>query len=322
MSSPSISATTGVEFAFWQQREGDNRVFNRLTWLFLVATLSLAMLVKMTQLPEITRAEKAKIPPQLTKIIERITLAPKPEVVQVVPVVEPKPVPAEEAVETTAKIVEEAKPSRLEVAQQQASSSGLLAMADDLAAMREMAQIPVVTNVQSQEQSEVVAVKAKEVQAFKASATAKASVVNAQTTIANASLVNREVMMLADKTPQQAALASTVTEPKKNNLQGKGESQQRQRKIDVIRLVLDRNKGAFYTIYRRALRQDPTLEGKVTMMIIVEPDGRVSGATIVSSALEAPALERKLIARVKLINFGQDVSEQTSISYSFNFLPY
>ena len=94
------------------------------------------------------------------------------------------------------------------------------------------------------------------------------------------------------------------------------------RNIESIRKVLDRNKGAFYTIYRRALRKDPSLEGKVELLIVVAPNGSVSSCSILSSELDSPALERKLLARVKLINFGAQNVDETSINYSFNFLPF
>lgn len=36
----------------------------------------------------------------------------------------------------------------------------------------------------------------------------------------------------------------------------------------------------FYTIYRRALRKEPSLEGKVNMLIVVAADGAVTSCEI------------------------------------------
>ena len=87
MSNPTVNSTLPLfEFNFWQDRANDNKIFHRISWLFLVITLIFAGVVKISQLPEVTRAEKEKIPPQLTKMIERITIEPKPEVEKKKPV--------------------------------------------------------------------------------------------------------------------------------------------------------------------------------------------------------------------------------------------
>ncbi|MFC6977534.1 AgmX/PglI C-terminal domain-containing protein [Microbulbifer taiwanensis] len=88
-----------------------------------------------------------------------------------------------------------------------------------------------------------------------------------------------------------------------------------------IRSVMEANKGAIYAIYNRALRRDPTLQGKVTVQLVIEPNGSVSGIKLVGSELANPALERKLLARIRLINFGADNVEKTTLNYSIDFLP-
>jgi len=318
MSNPIVNSV--AEFNFWQDRASDNKVFSRITWLFLIVTLVFAGVVKITQLPEISRAEKAKVPPQLTKIIERITIESKPEVEKPKPKEEPKvePEPKVEQVKIKAKVIPKVDNVKVQKAREQAKNSGLLAMADDLAAMRDMVDLPQPTaRLKAQE----VALAPKEPQndAFKSTAAVQESV-NNQSSAKDITLVNRDVVVLAAKDVVGGTRGGTATQASTES-DGVGDAASK-RTIDAIRAVLDRNKGAFYTIYRRALRKDPSLEGKVTMMIVVEPNGRVSACEIISSELDNPKLERKLVARVKLINFGQGVSEQTTVNYSFNFLPY
>lgn len=322
MSNPTVSgAITSAEFTFWQDRASDNKTFNRISWLFLIITLVFAGVVKITQLPEVTRAEKEKVPPQLTKIIERITIEPKPEVEKPKPVVEEKV--EKKPVEIKAKVIDKVENVEIEKARERAKNSGLLAMADDLAAMRDMVDLPSVSQPLATQQDVVSEPKPDKVEVFKSEAVAANGQVNTQSGTSDVALVNRDVVVLADKDVVGGTLGGTATQLSDDSSGDTvGDAQSAKRKIDAIRLVLDRNKGAFYTIYRRALRKDPSLEGKVTMMIVVEPNGSVSSVEIVSSELDDAKLERKLIARVKLINFGKDVSEQTSISYSFNFLPY
>jgi len=93
------------------------------------------------------------------------------------------------------------------------------------------------------------------------------------------------------------------------------------RSIEEIKLVFERNKGAIYAIYNRALREDPTLEGKVVLELKIAPSGEVVECRIASSELRSPELERKLLARVKQFDFGaKDVSMMT-INWPVDFLP-
>jgi len=71
-----------------------------------------------------------------------------------------------------------------------------------------------------------------------------------------------------------------------------------------IQEVLDRNKGAMYTLYNRELRRDPSLRGKLVLSITIAPDGKVTRCTIVSSELGSASLEQQLVALVKGIRFG------------------
>ena len=92
--------------------------------------------------------------------------------------------------------------------------------------------------------------------------------------------------------------------------------------MDSIRQTLDANKGAVYSLYRRALRQDPSIEGKLTVRLTIEPDGTLSSVKLINSELEAPDLVEKLIGRIGLINFGAQNVTTTELEYAFNFLPF
>ena len=94
------------------------------------------------------------------------------------------------------------------------------------------------------------------------------------------------------------------------------------RSEESIRSVLDQNNASLYSIYNRALREDPSLQGKVTFKLVIEPDGSVSSCTIVSSELSDSSLGNKLVSRMKLINFGADNVTATTTQWSIDFLPY
>lgn len=76
------------------------------------------------------------------------------------------------------------------------------------------------------------------------------------------------------------------------------------RSLGEMQEVFDRNKGAFYSLYNRALRENPDLVGKLIFDITIEPDGSVSRCILVKSELGNPELERKFVLLVQQLNFG------------------
>lgn len=93
------------------------------------------------------------------------------------------------------------------------------------------------------------------------------------------------------------------------------------RSIEDIKLVFDRNKGAIYALYNRALRDEPGLQGKVVLELKIAPSGQVVEGRIVASELHAAELERKLLARVRQFDFGAKDVEPMVVSWPVDFLP-
>ena len=86
-------------------------------------------------------------------------------------------------------------------------------------------------------------------------------------------------------------------------------------------MTFDRNKGSIYSVYNRALRNDPGLKGKIVLRLTIAPSGKVTRCDLVSSELGDPVLGKKIVSRVKLFDFGaKDVTEVT-ITYPIDFLP-
>lgn len=101
----------------------------------------------------------------------------------------------------------------------------------------------------------------------------------------------------------------------------KGSSGKAARTIEDLRLVFERNKGAIYALYNRALREDPTLQGKVVFRLVIAPSGAVTDCRVVSSELKNPALEEKLVARIRQFDFGAKDVDVMDTTYPFDFLP-
>jgi periplasmic protein TonB len=93
------------------------------------------------------------------------------------------------------------------------------------------------------------------------------------------------------------------------------------RSEEEIAMVFDRNKGAIHALYTRALRDKPDLQGKLVLELTIGADGSVVRCEVVSSELNDPELERKLVSRVKLFRFeAKDVGTIT-VTKPIDFFP-
>ena len=101
----------------------------------------------------------------------------------------------------------------------------------------------------------------------------------------------------------------------------KGGSGKATRSIEDIKLVFERNKGAIYALYNRALRDEPALQGKVVLELKIAPSGTVENLRIVSSELKAEGLESKLLARIRQFDFGAKDVDLMVVTWPVDFLP-
>jgi|HubBroStandDraft_1064217.scaffolds.fasta_scaffold112160_1 protein TonB len=109
------------------------------------------------------------------------------------------------------------------------------------------------------------------------------------------------------------AVSSRIAAAGRPDAVSKGGSGKASRSEEEIALVFDRNKGAIYALYGRALRDEPDLQGKLVLEFTISPSGEVTECHVVSSELKDPDLERKIVARVKLFRFeAKDVASITT----------
>ena len=200
-------------------------------------------------------------------------------------------------------------------ARQAAASTGLLKFKDELQALRENNNM---ADIKTAQLSRGTATAAK---LERAVITSGKNSTSGGITTASLSRDTGGRALSGHQTTQVAAPVDTKgrtsnkARPYDSNMSG-GRSE------EDISQVMDANKGAIYAIYNRALRKNPGLQGKVTIKLVIQPTGAVSSASIVSSELYDPALEKKLLARVRLINFGAADVATTTLNYSFEFLPF
>ena len=88
-----------------------------------------------------------------------------------------------------------------------------------------------------------------------------------------------------------------------------------------IQQGFDNAKASIFALYNRALRTNPDLKGKVIFRLEIQPNGQVSSAEVVSSELNDPELERKLLAKVRQIDFGALSVAVWKDTYRMDFFP-
>ena len=315
----------------WSIDLGERRRFAVIMVVMLALFLPPAFLVPMLEVPEIERSEVEKVPPRLARLVEKPKPVmppepvqperepePEPEVVKEKPKqpepeiakVEPDPVPAPKP-ETRPKTVSDPEPKQTaEQAREKASRSGLLAMRDKLASLR----------------------SPEPTQAREFAVNAQTDAVERNRTTTDAKQVLAGSGGVADATAPETSVAvaehevKTVDAPVEESREVaakpvKAEPSVGERAMSNIRKVFDAQKTALYSMYRRELRQDPTLEGKVLLELVIEPDGSVSACEVVSSELEHPKLEQRIAMRVRLFNFGADSVEARKVRFPIDFLP-
>ena len=325
----------------WSSSELENKRFKVITMVVLFITLAFAAVVKWQELPERVRADKEKVPAQLTRLMtprkvepakpkpipepkalpEPQPEAPKVETPKPVPPkpVEPKKIPKKEVEKALPKPVKVKVPTQAEITEQaktKAKQSGLLAFQDDLASMRDntslsnLADTDTIKGAGASDQTQRKFIGKKV-----AGNSGGVDTSNLTTNIGSrGELAGRKNTEYVAPSEGLASLAAKQLETQDSVLGN--------RQTESIRKVLDANKGAIYAIYRKALRSDPSLQGKVTVTLSIEPNGGVSKVELVFSELDSVDVENKLLRRIKLINFGEQQVTTTLLDYSFNFLPF
>ncbi|MEJ2621670.1 MAG: AgmX/PglI C-terminal domain-containing protein [Candidatus Thiodiazotropha sp.] len=309
----------------WNNTSADERRFHLIIVTALFISMILGLLIPMIELPEKQRFKKQTLPPRLARLIleQKQTPPPKPKKVvkkelpkpkkkEKKPEVKKKPEPKKKPVEQVAK----KKPSA-EAVRKKAASSGLLAFADQLADLRED---PVVSSVKAAQKVSKEGRKTYTSQrsiissgATKGSGGINTAALSRET--GGSGLSNRSTTQVESKDITQGSEAAA------NNRGAKGKSHKGNRTREEIQLVFDQNKGAVYALYNRALRKDPSLRGKVVVELTISPAGKVSKCRIISSELNNPKLERKLVSRIKLFKFPSKNVETAVVSYPIDFLP-
>ena len=302
----------------WQASAEEDRRFNRFLWQGLIIFLVVAGLATWLPVPEPELLPLQNDPQQLTRVILEPQALPEPKPQPKPVIAEPEVIPQPEPVpvQTKPQPVEQpqtAPPDLAKQARQQAELAGVMAFKDDLAVMRDSIDV---SSVNSANLTRGVA-QAEQLERNMIAADAMAASGGIQT--ANLSRDTGGVALSGHQNTRveapQGALASAIpNSANTTNYTGRSDEE--------VRRVMDSHKSVIYALYNRALRKDPTLEGRFVFEMVVEPEGNISSVTALSSDLNDAELEKKLLARIALIQFPAANVSVTRVNYSFDFLPY
>ncbi len=306
----------------WSISAEDERRFRKIVTIVLAVTLVLGIAIPMLPTFQKPVEQEVELPPRVAKLIFEKRTAPKPKpkpkVVEKKP--EPKPVTKKKPLpkkKTPPKVAKkpEPKPKKppvdaLEQARKKASSAGLLALQDSLADLRDQS----VDELKGSRQLNDSGSTAKKTE--RALITSKVGSGSAGINTSNMSRSTGSTQ-LAARTATEVKSSIVKTSLKKNAKNARSPS----RSQEDIQIVFDKNKSAIFNIYNRALRKNPALQGKLVVQLTIAPSGKVTAINMVSSELGDKALERKLLARIKMINFGAKPVDSVTITYPIDFLP-
>lgn len=99
---------------------------------------------------------------------------------------------------------------------------------------------------------------------------------------------------------------------------GKGDASGKTR--DDLKRIMDQNAGRVQSAYKRALDDDPTMQGSFSVHLKIAPDGHVISVSIVSSELNNSALEGKLKAIIQGYQFSSGSFDTFEGNYKYNFI--
>ncbi len=286
----------------WTPSEDEERRFRRVIGAALGLFIGFGIVIPL--LPERPRTETVApaVPERVVEfLLERPKPKPVPKVEQPPP---PKPVVLPEVERRVPAPVAKVEPRP--DPRKKAAASGLLALSDHLAELRDL---DVESKVQAQPLNNGAGEKTR---VDRALLTARAGEGSGGIAVSKASsgFGGGSTGLKGHAT---ARVASTVDAAPAVEAQRTGSSSKASRTREEVELVFDRNKSAIYAIYSRALRDNPALQGKVVLEVSIAPSGEVTDCRIVSSELGDAELERKLVARVKMFRFeAKEVAPMTT----------
>ena len=292
----------------WSPTEDVERRFRKVLRVVLAIFVVLALLVTLLPIPDQARVKAPPVPERIVQfLLEKKAPPPPPPPPPKVEEKKPEPVKVEPKPEP--------KPKPVEDAREKAQKSGLLKLQDQLADLRDN------TVLDKAAMTKNLTGKVDETSSSERSMIT--SKVGASSGGINTASLSRgygggQGSLSGHNTTQ---VTSSVLSAKPDDGVRRGGTGKAARSEEEIATIFDRNKGAIYAIYTRALRDKPELKGKVVLELTISPSGDITKCEIVSSELNDPDLERKLVSRIKLFRFEARAVGAITVTKPIDFFP-
>jgi TonB family protein len=298
----------------WSADPESEAGFRKLWTSLLAVTLILGFAIWLIDLPERTTNVAPTVPPRLAKIVIERELPPPP----------PPPPPPEELELPQPEVPQPEIPrpqpqeQPRQNARERASRAGLMAFQDDLADIREQFEL---TKEQLAATQDTNAVTEGPASSERSLITSRVGASSGGINMAGRSrgFGSGSGSLTGHSTTQVRVPVGTGGGG--DGVRRSGNSGKAARSREEIELIFDRNKGAIYALYSRALRERPELQGKMVLEFTIAPTGEVTMCRIVSSELNDPELEKKIVARVRLFRFEAKDVESVTTTKPIDFFP-
>jgi len=284
----------------WSDTDNDQR-FNKIARKIFLVFLILFIVVPFLPTPEVKRDKFDELPPRFARLLIKQPIKPiikKPEPKKIEKKKKKKVKKKVKKKKVKAKPKPKPKPSAKKIAQSVFDSAGF----DELADLRDD------FNVASLKTSKLKITKKRSTK-FDTSGVLTSKASSGSGGIGSSKAVFSSNTKLAGRNTTD--VGSTIPTS--------GSSQQARPTgwtNEEIQLVFQRKKGSIDSIYNRALRKDPGLQGTILLQITINASGKVTKIVIISSELNNKALEKRIRLRVKRFNFG---AKAGATSFTFTF---
>lgn len=305
----------------WNPESKNERLFRLIATIVVFVMFAVGVGMSYVDVPKERRETRTVIPPRIASfMLDKKKKAP-PKIEKPKPKPKPKPVEKPVVPKSLKKPSELEKP--LTVSQQKArdkaAESGLLALSNELSDLMDTSDLTKQVSATGISTSASTRVAATQNSALLTDSVNKGSNgVNANeyaTVVAKSSLSSREITQVRQALVAESSSAGRPGGDGRKKGAGGGRAE------EDITIVFDQNKSKLYSMYERERRKNPGLKGKIVLEITIAASGKVTAVKILSSELNSPELESRLISRIKLINFGHQNVESVTVTYPIEFLP-
>jgi len=312
----------------WSARIGQERRFRRILGIVFAVIFVLGVVWPFLPAPEIDPYEVEELPPRVAQfLLEKKPPPPPPKPPEPEPEPEPEPLEepepeqlAENEPPPEPEPLPEPEPEPPPVDQQQLArekaQAALLPFTEELAALADSDVLETVADKRP-----LTGAVGEAARNERSMITSKAGAASSGINTAALSRNTGGTGLAGRQVTEVESPVESVGQAEAGGTRRTGTSNKASRSREEIELVFDRNKGAIFALYNRALRADPTLEGKLVLRLTIAPNGEVTFCEVVSSELDNQEFEQRLVQRVRLFRFEARDVEPVTTTKPIDFFP-